>query len=438
MEYQKTIQREVKLEGVGLHTGAKVKLAFKPSMPNSGINFIRVDLPGKPMVRGHISKILDITKNPRRTSIGQQGVEIHTVEHLMASLCALGIDNIIVELDNKELPGLDGSAIDIFNTLKEAGIQEFDVPRKFFQVREPLWIEEGDSSLVILPSEEFSVSYTLDYDHPLLRAQHIRLSLNEEIFEKEIAPARTFCLEREAQLLLKQGLGKGASYENTLVLGDKGVIKNKVRFDDEFVRHKVLDLIGDLYLFGLGLKGHVIAVKSGHPLNLRLLEKVYQQRERWREGGIRTVDYTFARPQLDVSDIQKILPHRYPFLFVDKVVELEEGKRVVSLKNVSINDYFFRGHFPGRPVMPGVLIVEALAQTAGVLILCRKENAGKLVYFMGIDKVRFRKTVVPGDQLVMEVEAIKLKSKTGVAKAKAFVEGKLVAEANLMFSLVEA
>jgi len=438
MKFQKSIKREVTLEGVGLHTGKKVKVTFKPSMPNSGINFIRVDLPGKPMVRGHISKILDITKNPRRTSIGQHGVEIHTVEHLMATLCALGIDNIIVELNNIELPGLDGSAADFFKTLKGAGIQEFDIEKKYFQVREPIWIEEGDSSLVILPAENFSVSYTLDYNHPELPPQHVNLVLSDEVFEKEIAPARTFCLEKEAQHLLDQGLGKGATYDNTLVVGDKGVIKNKVRFEDEFVRHKVLDLIGDLYLFGLGLKGHVIAVKSGHPLNLRLLEKVYQQMERWREGGIRTVDYTFARPQLDVSDIQKILPHRYPFLFVDKVIELEEGKKVVSIKNVSINDYFFRGHFPGRPVMPGVLIVEALAQTAGILILCRKENAGKLAYFMGIDNVKFRKTVVPGDQLVMEVEAIKLKTRTGVARSKAFVDGKLVAEANLMFSLVEA
>jgi len=437
MSFQKTIKQEVRLHGAGLHTGKEARVVLKPSMPNSGVNFIRVDLPGKPMIRGHISKILDITKSPRRTSIGQQDVEIHTIEHFMAALFGLGIDNLIIEVDGLEMPGLDGSAAEIVKAIKNAGIQEFDVPKKFFQVREPLWIEEGDSSLVILPGDEFRVSYSLNYDNPHLSSQYISLSLNDGVFEKELAPARTFCLEKEAQALLDQGLGKGATYQNTLVVGDKGPIKNKERFENECVRHKILDLIGDLYLLGLTLKGHVIAVKSGHPLNLRLLQKVYQQRSRWIEGGVRTVDYTFARPQLDVSDIQKILPHRYPFLFLDKVVELEEGKKVVGVKNVTINDSFFRGHFPGRPVMPGVLIVEAMAQTAGILILCRKENAGKLAYFMGIDNVKFRKTVVPGDQLVLEVEAIKIRTRTGVAKAKAFVEGKLVCEADLMFSLVE-
>lgn len=437
MELQKTIAKEIELKGVGLHTGEKVTVRFKPSMPEGGVNFVRVDIPGRPMVRGHISKIVDLARSPRRSSIKEGDVEVQTIEHLMAALSGLGIDNIVVELDGEELPGLDGSASGFVEALKAAGIQEQDLPRKFFQVREPIWIEEDDASLVILPGSEFKVSYALSYDHPQLNSQYISLALNRELFEREIAPARTFCLEQEAQGLLERGLGKGANYQNTLVLGERGIIQNKLRFRDEFARHKILDLIGDLYLLGVHLKGHVVAVKSGHPSNLKLLQKIFQQRERWREGGVKAVDYQAVRPQMDVTAIQKILPHRYPFMLVDKIIELEEQKRIVGIKNVTINDYFFRGHFPGRPVMPGVLIVEAMAQTAGILILCRKESAGKLAYFMGIDNVRFRKTVVPGDQLVIEVEAVRLKSKTGMVHARSLVEGKLVAEAELMFSLVE-
>ena len=437
MEFQKTIKTQISTKGVGLHSGKSVSITLKPSMPDTGVNFVRVDLPERPIIKAHISKLVDLTKSPRRTTIGQDNAEIQTIEHFMAALAGLCIDNIIVEINGDEMPGLDGSAMDYVDLLLKAGLDQQDTPRNEFKVTEPLWIEEGSASLVILPADDFKISYTLSYKHPLLHSQHVTVSLTDGVFKSDIAPARTFCLESETKALIQQGLGKGATYDNTLVIGEKGVIKDKLRFEDEFTRHKVLDLIGDLYLLGMPLKGHVIAIRTGHPLNLKLLQRVYQQMIRRREGGVRTVEYHLAKPQMEIGDIQKILPHRYPFLLIDKVLELEEGKHCKALKNVTVNDYFFRGHFPGRPVMPGVLIVEAMAQTAGILILCRKENAGKLAYFMGIDKVRFRKTVVPGDQLILSVEVIKIKSKTGIAKATAYVDNKEVAEAELMFSLVE-
>lgn len=439
MEFQKTIKTQIAAKGVGLHSGKAVSVIFRPSMPNTGVNFIRVDLSGKPIIKAHISKLVELTKSPRRTTISQDNADVQTIEHFMAALSGLGIDNIIVEIDGDEMPGLDGSASDYVDLLSKAGIQPQEgAQRDEFKVTEPLWIEEDSASLVVLPADDFKISYTLSYSHPMLHSQHVTVTLNDGVFKTDIAPARTFCLESEAQALLSQGMGKGANYNNTLVIGEKGVIKNQLRFPDEFTRHKVLDLLGDLYLLGMPLKAHVIAIKSGHSINLKLSQKIYQQMQRRREGGVRTVEYHLAKPVMDVGDIQKILPHRYPFLLIDKVLDLQEGKCCKALKNVTVNDYFFRGHFPGRPVMPGVLIVEAMAQTAGILILCRKENQGKLAYFLGIDNVRFRKTVVPGDQLILEVNVVKIKAKTGIATAKAYVDNKEVAEAELMFSLVEA
>ncbi|MCM8798645.1 MAG: bifunctional UDP-3-O-[3-hydroxymyristoyl] N-acetylglucosamine deacetylase/3-hydroxyacyl-ACP dehydratase [Candidatus Omnitrophica bacterium] len=442
MEYQKTIKREVELQGTGLHTGEEVRIRFKPAPPDSGINFQRIDLPGKPFISVSLNNIIDINKSPRRTSVGNREGEVHTIEHLMAVLSVLNIDNLFIEIDGSEVPGMDGSAFPFLQVLEEAGIEEQNIQRKSFQIREPIWLNEGEASIVILPSQAFKISYLLSYDHhPYLKPQYLNFVVERDIFVKEIAPARTFCLEEEVEILRNQGMGLGANYDNTIVVGERGVLKNRLRFEDEFARHKVLDLIGDLYLLGYALKGYVIAIKSGHPLNIRLLQKIEQQRARFMEGAIKSVSTNFEwdkKNYLDINDIQKILPHRYPFLFVDKIVELEEDKRAVGIKNVSIDDYFFQGHFPGRPVMPGVLIVEAMAQVAGVLMLSKKENQGKLAYFMSIDNVKFRRTVLPGDQLRLEVEVVRLKSKTGQVHTKAYVDSKVVAEADLMFALVEA
>lgn len=436
MEYQKTITKTVELSGIGLHTGQEVKVKFKPADVEQGIEFVRVDLPQRPRIR---ATILNIIERPRRTSIGIPGVEIHTIEHVMAALCGLGIDNITIELDAEEMPGLDGSALPFFEILKNSGLKEQNLPRNYFQPREPLYMEEDDSSLMILPANYFRITYTMSYPHPMLKSQYATFIFDTQVFEKEIAPSRTFCLQEEAEELTRQGLGKGANYENTVVVGNAGIVNNELRFDDEFVRHKICDLIGDLYLLGNPLKGHVVGIKSGHPLNIKLLQKIKHQYEKQREGGIGVFSQNLNNiPPLDINDIQKILPHRYPFLLVDRILELEEDKYAVGIKNVSINDQFFVGHFPGRPIMPGVLIVEAMAQIAGVLMLSKRSNLGKRAYFMSIDKVKFRRTVVPGDQLRIEVTVVKLKSKTGQVYGRALVEDKIVAEATLMFSLGES
>jgi len=437
MDKQKTIAKELSLKGIGLHTANKVNITFKPAEIDSGINFIRTDLPNRPVIKATVDYLLPPSRSPRRTSIGKDSIEIHTIEHLMAALSGLGVDNIYIEIDNDEAPGLDGSSLNFLEVLTKAGIKEQEKDRRYYSIKEPIYVEEDGSSIVALPSSEFKICYTLSYSHYLLKAQFMEVNINPDVFKMEIASARTFCLEDEANELQRQGLGKGANYNNTLVVGKDGVVKNKLRFDDEFIRHKILDLMGDLYLLGQFLHGRIIAVRSGHSLNLKLARKIYQQRQRYASGGI-GINY---RPQegeeLDIQAIMNILPHREPFLFVDKIISLERGKRAVGVKNVTINDYFFRGHFPGRPVMPGVLIIEAMAQVGGVMMLSPEENRGKLAYFMAADNIKFRKTVVPGDQLLLQVEAGKIKSKTGQVYAKALVDGKVVAEADLMFALVE-
>ncbi len=444
MDFQQTIKKEVELKGIGLHSGRPVNLKFKPSLANSGINFVRVDLAEKPVIKADIHNLLEQEQKLRRTSIGGADAEVHTIEHLLAALFGLGIDNLLIEIDSTEIPGMDGSALPFFELLENAGVVKQDAKRKSFQIREPLFIQSSDgATLVILPDSDFKLSYTLDYPS-FFSPQHIIINFssdgekNKKIFKNEIAPARTFCLKSEVEKLQRDGLGKGANYENTLVVDGDKILNNELRFKDEFVRHKILDLIGDIYLLGPSLKGYIIAIKSGHWTNIRLLKKIKKQEEKLREGGVPpfSLQYSF-KTVLDSRDIQKILPHRYPFLLVDRILNLEEDKRIVGIKNVTIDDYFFQGHFPGHPVMPGVLIIEALAQTAGILMLSKKENRGKVAYFMGIDKGKFRQRVVPGDQLRLEVKVIRLRKNTGQVYTRALVEEKIVAEANLMFALGE-
>jgi len=439
MDKQRTIEKETGLKGIGLHTAKKVNVTFKPADIDTGINFIRTDLPGRPIIKASVDSLLSQARSPRHTSIGSDGIEIHTIEHLMAALSGLCIDNIHVEINNDEVPGLDGSSLNFLETLDRAGIKEQEKSRRGYFIKEPIFVEEDGAAIVAVPSQDFKISYTLNYNHPLLKAQFLELKFHEGVFKKELASSRTFCLESEAEELQQQGMGAGANYENTLVVGENGVIKNKLRYQDEFVRHKMLDLFGDLYILGEPLKTHIIALRSGHSLNLKLARKIEKQKQKYAVGGI-GVD---SRPQnvgtqFGIETIMKILPHREPFLFVDRIIHLETGKHATGIKNVTINDYFFKGHFPGKPVMPGVLIVEAMAQVGGVMMLSPEENRGKLAYFLSADNIKFRKTVVPGDQLILDVEAGKIKSRTGQVHAKALVDGKVVAEADLMFVLVES
>jgi len=424
---QRTINKETSFTGIGVFSAKKATVTFKPAEPDSGVVFARTDLPGSPRVRAAAP---NIASRLHRTTISQNNVEVQMVEHLLASFAGLGIDNLEVEIDGPEVPAVDGSAAPILACLKKAGIKEQEAPKKSFQITSPISVAEGNAGLMALPEKDgLTISYTLDYANPAIKTQSLVYKMEEKSFAEEIAPARTFLPEYQIEQFRRQGLGKGANYKNTLVVTEEGILENELRFPDEFVRHKVLDLIGDLFLVGAELSGHIVAVKSGHGANAKFVKKIVETMAQAE---------AFAKEfHLEISDIQRILPHRYPFLLIDKVVEIEAQRRAVGIKNVTFNEPFFQGHFPGRPIMPGVLQIEAMAQLAGVLLLRKLENTNKLALILSIDKVKLRKPVVPGDQLIIEAEAVKVKTRTGQVNTTATVDGKRVAEAEIRFMLVD-
>jgi len=422
MQLQTTISNGVSCAGIGLHTGNKTTICFKPADENTGIKFIRKDLPGTPVVKADISGVVDTA---RGTSLGKSDIKVHTVEHVLAAAAGLGIDNMLVELSSNEPPVVDGSALPFIEALERAKLVQQKAPKKFFEVKEPVWVSENGSSLVALPSKDFRISFTIGYNHPVLNSQFASVIITPESFKGEIASARTFCFLEEVEMLQKEGLIKGGNLENAVVIGDEALLNDKLRFENEFVMHKILDLIGDLYLLGQPLKAHVIAIKSGHSLNIELVKRLK------KIGGLVDDDDPETKTSLNIDEIKKIIPHRYPFLLVDKITKIEEGKKIVGIKNVTVNESFFQGHFPDYPIMPGVLIVEAMAQVAGILLLRKKENRGKTPFFAKMDNVKLRRPVRPGDQLFIEVEVIKAKSKVGRVKAKSSVDGEIVCEAEL-------
>ncbi len=437
MDNQKTIKGKVGFEGTGLHTGIKTRMELLPAPPDSGISFLRQDISSTALIKVSPYSVINPDEFPRRTSVGTVDIYVHTVEHLMAALHLLGVDNVQINIWGEEVPGLDGSAKDFVEAIEKVGLCELDALRDRLNIKEPLWVEEDSSSIVVLPYHSCRISYVLNYENPLIGSGFVDIILNGEL-HSDLYEARTFCLESEVKSLLDMGLGKGANHKNTLVVSGKGIVDNKIRIPDEFAKHKILDLIGDLYLAG-ALQGHIIAIRGGHSLNIKLIEKLRRYREKAKSAGVGSqTAYVPQGAELNTEEIMKILPHRYPFLLVDRITYLEKGKKAVGIKSVTMDEYFFQGHFPGRPVMPGVLIVEAMAQVGGVLMLACEEHSGKLAYFMAANNIKFRKTVVPGDQLVIEVEVGKVRSKTGVVYTKAFVDNKVVAEAELMFALVES
>lgn len=436
MELQKTLRKELPFKGRGLHTGHETELVVKPAQSDTGILFIHVNPEGDRTPISATSDFIQIDEG-RQTSLGTGSIRIRTVEHLMATFHGLGIDNAIVEIKGDEVPGFDGSAKEFLERFLESGFQTQDKPRNFLYVTEPIYLDEGGQSIIILPYPEgLKLSYSLSYQHQDLHDQFFSSVITPEVFEREIAPARTFCLKEEIVVLKSKGYGQGADLANTLVFENDLPIQNTLRFPNEACRHKVMDLLGDLYLVGQPLRGHVIACRSGHNQNMKLVAELQAKFGKEKKNSM---SHSKQPPrELDVNEIQKIIPHRYPFLLVDKIIDLVPGERAIGIKNVTINEYYFRGHFPGHPVMPGVLILEALAQVGGVLMLSRPENQGKLAYFMTIENVKFRQPVHPGDQLRLEAEVIKIRSKTGQCRGKAYVGDKLVCEAEVKFALVES
>jgi len=427
---QRTIRKEAELSGIGLHEGVEAVLRVRPAPAGSGVTFIRTDIPSRPRIRAQVAQL---TERDRRTAlVGEGGAEVHTVEHFLSACAALGIDNLEVELSGPECPGMDGSAREFWKLLEEAEPVEQDAEQPQLILKQPVLIEAGkEVSLVAFPSGAgLSVSYTLDYGDAPPGTQTFALRVTPENYRQEVAGARTFCLEAEAEYLRGMGLGKGATYENTLVIGAEGVIENELRWPDEFARHKTLDLLGDLFLLGADLHAHVSAYRSGHDANLRLVRTL---RERQRAAA--SNDPTGA--VLNHTQIRKILPHRYPFLLVDRVIELDGFKHAVGIKNVSVNEPFFQGHYPDQPIMPGVLILEAMAQLSGILLLRKLELTGKVPVLLSIDRVKFRRAVVPGDQIRMEAFTLRVSSGRGRVRCRSTVDGRLVSEARLNFALAE-
>lgn len=460
-EKQRTISREISLSGKGLHTGNGVNMTFRPAEPDSGIRFVRTDLPGNPSVIADIDHVVDIS---RGTTLQDGEARVHTVEHVLASFAGLQLDNMIVELDNAEPPVGDGSAKPYVDKLLEAGIIDQDVDKTYLEIDTPMSYSEPERGvdLVVAPSDDLRITFMIDYKNPALGTQYTTLQDLKSEFVEEFAPARTFCFLSEVEMLREAGLIKGGGLDNAVVIydsdrgqvevdriqkalnlkedafvGETGIINDiPLRFYNEPVRHKTLDLLGDLFLIGVPFKGHVLAARSGHKANVALarrMRELYKKKKivnRYSSAGNGVV--------FDINSILDIMPHRYPFLLIDRILDLEPDKRVVALKNVTINEPFFQGHFPGHPIMPGVLILEAMAQAGGVLLLNAIENPQtKVVYFMSIDNARFRKPVMPGDQLRFELEMHAFRRNTCKMSGKAFVDGVVVANADFMAMVMD-
>ena len=431
---QRTIAQPVSFDGVGLHTGEKGRVTFRPAAADRGVRFIRADLPGRPEVMVRPENAHFEPAAGRRTILREGNVQIHTMEHILAALAGLVIDNLEIELTTMEAPEpADGSAGPIAHLLRGAGIVEQDRPKRHIKVTKAVsWSEDG-VELRAAPYDGLRITFTIDYDHPLIGRQTVSLDIDEQRFLDEIAPARTFVLERDIEALRRAGWIKGGCLESAIVVGEQGILNDQpLRFPDEFVRHKVLDLLGDLFLFGRPLLGHVTAVRSGHQSHVAFVKRL---KETLPLPGRRAG----APPdEWDATAIMDIMPHRYPFLLIDRITHIEEGQSIEGIKNVTINEPFFQGHFPGHPIMPAVLIIEAMAQVGGLLLLNSVEDPNdKLMYFMGIDGARFRRPVTPGDQLRFKVHLLKLKGSISKMRGEAFVENQLVAEAELLATVVD-
>lgn len=461
-EFKQTIGGEISYTGIGLHFGEISTVRFKPAGENEGVVFVRTDLPNHPEIPADIDHVVDIS---RGTTIGIDHATVATVEHTLAAIKGLNIDNIRVEVNGPEVPVADGSAKVFMNLLKQVGIVRQKSIREYFEFDEPISLSLPDDNvdIVIVPSNDLKVTFMVDYKNPYLGTQYTFLP-SIDLFEKEFAPARTFCFLNEIIPLKEHGLIKGGSLENALVIadptvsdeelerlkslfglqgridiGENGIIGDTpLRYYNEFVRHKVVDLIGDIALLGVPIKGHILAARSGHKTNVKLVRKLRQMHKLQKKQKISPSKKADSGVVFDIEAIKRILPHRYPFLLIDKIVEYEVGKRIVAIKNVTVNEPFFQGHFPDYPVMPGVLMLEGMAQTGGIMLLNTYPQPEEYVaLFAALDKVKFRNPVHPGDVLRYELEVISLKKTLAKMHGEAFVGDMKVCEGDFLAKVVK-
>lgn len=421
---QQTLGREVTAEGVGLHTGQMARLRLKPAPPNHGIRFRRVDITDAPEIPATIDHVVS---TERCTAIGIGEVQVRTVEHLLAALGALELDNLLVEIDGPEAPIGDGSFRLFYDVLEAAGSASQDAAAQVLEFERVVQVTgSGGESYIAVPSAGLRISATLEFDHPVLQRQYASFRVTPEVFRDEIAAARTFGFTSEAEELRRRGLALGAGPENAVILDDAGIVAGELRFPDEFVRHKIGDVLGDLMLLGKRLRGHVLVERPSHRGNLELARELCKSAQ------------AVPPPIVDIHKILQYLPHRYPMLLVDRIVEFEAKKRIVGIKNVTINEPFFQGHYPGHPIMPGVLIIESMAQVGGLLLMDAIENPQeKVVYFMSLDNVKWRRPVTPGDQIRFELELLQLRRHVARMRGVGYVDGQIVAEAEMMARIVD-
>jgi len=440
---QQTLKNSASFSGIGLHSGNRVNMTILPAPANSGVRFRRVDLDGKPEIEARVEFVVD---TQRSTTLGKGNVKVHTVEHVLAALAGYGIDNAVIELDANEPPIADGSSREFCKIISAAGLVTYPEKKEYFTPTEPIEVRHGESVMTLFPDEQFKITCT-SADKQGRFTQFYSTEVTPKTWEKELAHARTFCFYEEIEYLFKNGLIKGGSLENAVVIRDDAVLTTEpLRYREEFVRHKMLDIVGDLSLLGKPIRGHVNAVRPGHAANAELVKMIIEQINK----PIRA-QQTFTPPPakeapapppaadgaMDMEAIMKLLPHRYPFIMVDRILSML-GTKVVGLKNVSANEPYFQGHFPGHPIMPGVLQLEAMAQVGGLLMMKHASTGRQLAYFMAADSVKWRKPVLPGDTLIIEVEMMKSRGKICKAKGVCKVDGEIVSEAEVTFMLRDA
>jgi UDP-3-O-[3-hydroxymyristoyl] N-acetylglucosamine deacetylase/3-hydroxyacyl-[acyl-carrier-protein] dehydratase len=429
-----TVARPVTLEGIGLHLGKPCALTFNPASSGSGIRFRRTDLPDSAPIPATVA---EVSASERRTQLGSGENTVHTVEHVLAAVAALGIDDVEIEMDGPEPPILDGSASPFFDLLKSAGLAAQEGEPDYLMLSEPVRIIDGDSVYEAYPSNDLQLDVTIEFPHPQIGRQSRTFNVSADVFESEMSRARTFGFVNEVEWLRARGLIKGASVDNAIVLDDTGVVSGPLRWHDEFVRHKAMDCVGDLALAGAKVRARIVAVKPSHRGTVTLVRELARAGVINRGNGMSEKTEEKAdrgKSVYGIEEIMKVLAHRYPFLLVDRILEIEEGKRIVGLKNVTINEPFFQGHFPGHPIMPGVLIIEAMAQVGGVLLMGGMGDLvadSKVAYFMSLDKVKFRRPVKPGDQLIFEIEIIQIRGTVCKTRGVARVDGEVVCEAEM-------